>query len=232
MRSLPSYFRSATNIEGIQATDLFSLNTLLGTTLEVQVVETLNAMRDVWDPDDEWATYRFDRQAAQFPDVLLRRHTDDGPEVVLGVELKGWYVLSLEKKPTFRYTVTPDGCSLWDLLVVVPWHLSNVLSGTPRVGVPGIWPAKYAAVYRNWWWKHGRATTMDTDVVSPEGVRPYETRNHTSDRPVSDGGSNFGRIARIGIMDDWVNTTLDGDLAGVATRRWIEFLLATKEQQT
>jgi len=53
VRALPSYFHSATNIEGIQAKDLFSLNTLLGTTLEVQVVETLNRMREVWDPDDD-----------------------------------------------------------------------------------------------------------------------------------------------------------------------------------
>ena len=151
LRALPGYFRSATNIEGIQATDLFSLNTMLGTTLEVQVVNTLNEMRDVWDPGDEWQIYRFDRQAQRFPDVLLRKQTDDGATVALGIELKGWYVLSLEATPSFRYSITPDGCSLWDLLVVVPWHLSNVLAGTPQVGLPGVWPARYAAVYRNWW---------------------------------------------------------------------------------
>ena len=58
--ALPGYFDSTTNIEGLAATDLFSLNTVLGATIEVQVVQTLNRMRDVWDPNDEWALYRFD----------------------------------------------------------------------------------------------------------------------------------------------------------------------------
>ncbi len=39
--ALPGYFNSTTNIEGIEARDLFALNTMLGTTIEVQVVNTL-----------------------------------------------------------------------------------------------------------------------------------------------------------------------------------------------
>lgn len=34
--SLPVHFRSRTNIEGVQATDLFALNTLLATTIETE----------------------------------------------------------------------------------------------------------------------------------------------------------------------------------------------------
>ena len=51
--ALPGYFNSTANIEGIDASDLFALNTMLGTTIEVQVVRTLNRIRDVWDPDDD-----------------------------------------------------------------------------------------------------------------------------------------------------------------------------------
>jgi hypothetical protein len=48
--SLPSYFKTETNIEGISATDIFTLNSALGATIENQVVATLNQMRSVWDP--------------------------------------------------------------------------------------------------------------------------------------------------------------------------------------
>ena len=41
---LPLYFRTETNIEGISATDIFTLNSALGATIEFQVVETLNNM--------------------------------------------------------------------------------------------------------------------------------------------------------------------------------------------
>src|SRR5687767_13019964 len=71
--ALPAYFEFKTEIEGVEATDLFALNDLLGSAIEVQVVTTLNRMRSVWDPDEEWAGYRFERQSQSFPDVLLAR---------------------------------------------------------------------------------------------------------------------------------------------------------------
>lgn len=225
LTALPGYFTSTTNIEGIEANDLFALNSMLGTTIEVQVVQTLNRIRDVWDPDDSWPLYRFERQAQTFPDVLLRRQLDSGDfEVALGIELKGWYVLSKEAEPSFRYTATPDACTDWDLLVVVPWHLSNVLSGVPRVDSPGLWPARYAAEYRNHWWQHIRQTTQSRDIHSPHVPVPYKQRMNTADRPERDGGGNFGRIARIGIMNDWTEDVLRRPLAGIPTQKWIGFL--------
>lgn len=223
--ALPGYFGSTTNIEGLAATDLFALNTVLGATIEVQVVETLNRMRDVWDPDNEWPTHRFDRQAQTFPDVLLRRRTGAGEyDVAMGVELKGWYVLAKEGEPSFRYQVTPAACTEWDLLVVVPWRLSNVLAGTPRVGSPGVWSARHAAEFRNHWWEHVRNTTRDGAIVSPEHVEPYMSRSHADDKPAYDGGGNFGRIARTGIMSGWVGETLREPLAGIPASDWIEFV--------
>lgn len=40
--ALPTYFQSDTSIEGILATDIFTLNAAFGATIEDQVVSTLN----------------------------------------------------------------------------------------------------------------------------------------------------------------------------------------------
>ena len=68
---LPGFFEFGTHFEGIDATDLFSLNSVLGASIEGQVVRTLNKMRNEWDPDEQWTGYRFVRQSQTFPDVLL-----------------------------------------------------------------------------------------------------------------------------------------------------------------
>ena len=81
--SLPIYFRTETRISGIMATDLHTLNTVLGATIEEQVVRTLNMIRNVWDSDEQYALYSFVRQAQTFPDVLLRRADGD---ILLGIE--------------------------------------------------------------------------------------------------------------------------------------------------
>lgn len=52
---LPVYFRTETHIAGIMATDLHTLNTVLGATIEEQVVRTLNLIRNTWDPDGRYA---------------------------------------------------------------------------------------------------------------------------------------------------------------------------------
>lgn len=108
--------------------------------------------------------HRFVRSSQTFPDVRLVAQNGDGSEdIAMGIELKGWYLLSKERIPSFRYTVTPRACALQDLLVVVPWHLRNVLSGEPIVHEPYIEQARYAAEYRNWWWTNEEATA---DIVA------------------------------------------------------------------
>ena len=130
---LPGFFEFGTRIEGIDATDLFSLNSVLGTSIEVQVVHTLNRMRSIWGPDEDWAGYRFERQSQTFPDVRLVRRGAGQHDIAMGIELKGWYLLSKEGVPSLRFQTTPAACAPFDLIAVVPWHLSNVLSGTPTV---------------------------------------------------------------------------------------------------
>ena len=48
--AIPAHFNSRTVIEGIPATDLQTLNTVLGAAIEEQVVSTLNQMRSAWEP--------------------------------------------------------------------------------------------------------------------------------------------------------------------------------------
>ena len=107
--SLPIYFRTETRISGVMATDLHTLNSVLGATLEEQVVRTLNLMRGTWDPDERYALYSFVRQAQTFPDVLLRKTSGD--EILLGIELKGWYLLAKEAEPSLRFQATAAACN-------------------------------------------------------------------------------------------------------------------------
>lgn len=228
--TLPAYFRTATRIEGLEGGELFNLNAVLGSAIEVQVVDTLNRIREVWDPHDRWPRHRFVRSAQTFPDVRLLAHDRDGsPEIALGIELKGWYLLSREGEPSFRYTVTPAACSPRDLLVVVPWHLKNVLSGEPVVHQPYIEQARYVAQFRNWWWTHVRET-LDTESqrqVKPPNpaVSPYPPpKTGIADRPEKDGGKNFGRVARLaGLMDDYTAAQRSRRISGIPAEHWIAF---------
>ena len=67
LNALPHYFSSKINIEGLTATDLFSLNTLLGGAIEEQTVAILNSMRSIWDPDGIW----YNREFIRFPESFL-----------------------------------------------------------------------------------------------------------------------------------------------------------------
>lgn len=222
--ALPGHFRSATNIEGIQATDLFALNTMLAATIEARVVETLNWMRQVWDPDGCWTAYSFERQAQTFPDVRLVSR-GNSLDTALGIELKGWYLLAKEGMPSLRFTVNPSACGPHDLIAVVPWYLSNVLSGVPTVLPPWVYSAREAAEYRNHWWKDIRITTADPGIIHPpHPVRPYPGKSdHVVDKPVSDRGGNFGRLARTGLMDDFLQASRRRLIAGIAAEHWIQF---------
>jgi len=70
--SLPIYFRTETHISGIMATDLYTLNAVLGATIEEQVVRTLNLIRNTWYPEGLYSLFSFLRQPQTFPDVRLR----------------------------------------------------------------------------------------------------------------------------------------------------------------
>ena len=57
----------------------------------------------------------------------------------------------------------------------------------------------------------------------PKGVTPYpNVRDEISDMPADDKGKNFDRIARIGIMDEYVRK-FENLLLGIEVQDWRKF---------
>ena len=232
--ALPTRFQSELVVSGVLSTDLFAFNASLAATIEEQVIATLNRLRAVWDADQKYALYSFERQPQTFPDVVLRTSAPDAEQkVLMGIELKGWYVLAKEREPSFRYKVTPAVCAPADLLVVVPWALSNVISGSPKAFAPYVIGARQAAEFRNWYWEHERAGTSSKAITLSSVDAFYPTKSDMiADRPASDSGGNFGRFARTGAMDGYIEELFNDKLAGIPLWAWQKFLALFTESQT
>lgn len=229
LHALPARFRTSLRIAGIAATDLFTLNTPLGAAIESSVVENLNTLRDLWDPEGKYEIYSFVRQSQVFPDVRLQTTAPNVPEserILMGIELKGWFLLSKEGEPSFRYTVSPDVCAPQDLLVVFPWGLDEVTSGAPRLMRPFVEEARYAAEHRNHYWTELRGVTgPEAGVVTASVTTPYPSKSQKfNDEAVKDKGSNFGRVARGGLMTTFIDTLLEQPLSGIPAVYWQSFL--------
>lgn len=234
LHALPPQFESDLAISGVQATDLFTFNASLGATIEEQVVDALNGLRSAtWDQDEQYAQYRFVRQPQTFPDVVLKAAAPGvEPDILFGIELKGWYVLAKEREPSFRYRVTPSVCAPDDFLVVFPWALSRVISGKPELFAPYVVPARYAAEYRNWHWENVvRRGRGDGRISLSTVTHSYPAKaQEIGDEPVSDRGGNFGRFARTGLMDDFMEKLFADELAGIPLDAWQKFLKLFGEQ--
>jgi len=233
--SLPGYFEFSNPLSGINATDLFNLNALLGAAIEIEVVRTLNKLRDVWDKTGEWAGYRFERSSQAFPDVRLIHPGKPTPDIAIGVELKGWWLLSKEGVPSLRYQVAPAACAPHDLICVVPWHLSNAVSGTAEVIEPWVESARYAAEYRDYWWQHVRKSkTGKTKVTYPDSAHPYPNKaDLVSACPEEDHGGNFGRLPRAtGVMDDFIAQSMRHTILGIPAQDWVAFLKRHSDNAT
>lgn len=227
LTALPHNFHSDTTVQGIGATDVFAYNTALGSAIEIAVVASLNQMRSVWDPQNIYPTYAFKRHSQSFPDVRLEDSDPNSAEpILIGIEVKGWFALSKEGEPSFRYLVTPAACAPQDLIVVVPWHFDNVISGKPMLLPLFIEQARYAAETRNYHWTWERGDGAEKDLINLSShATPYPAKaDLCSDKPVYDGGSNFGRIARAGLMKTFVGNTTDALAAGIPIKHWISFL--------
>ena len=219
----PDHFSTSTTIEGLLATDIFTLNTPLAATIEESVVKTLNDMRQFWDPLKEYQSFSFIRQSQKFPDVILRE-TTNGQNILMGIELKGWYLLAKEGVPTYRFTATEKACNPQDLIVVVPWVLSNILSGSPVLHKPFVETAKYCAQKRNYYWMYERQASSDPGITIPEDVGPYPLKgDHISDKAASDSGGNFGRLGRYGLMNDYTNAMKTAMIRGIPVQDWLTF---------
>lgn len=234
--ALPVHFRSDTNIEGIGATDIFTLSAALGAAIENQVVDTLNQLRTVWDPADEHPTLSFVRQPQSFPDVVLvdaALPVSAPDRILFGIELKGWYLLAKEGEPSFRFLQTPAACAVADLIVVVPWCLGNVISGRPRVFTPYLERANYAAEFRNYHWQHIREAGGGKAINHPASASPYPAKSDSSnDEAVDDKGGNFGRFARSGLMDVYLERLKKQPLCGIEACYWLDFFKIFQEHSS
>lgn len=229
LAALPAYFEFDNAIGGIDATDLHTLNTLMGAAIESQVVEALNGLRTVWDPDRHWTDYSFVRSSQAFPDVKLVRRSGGVNQVALGIELKGWFLLAKEGEPSLRYQVAPAACEPWDLVCVVPWHLNNAVAGTAQVATPWVEQARYAAEWRDYWWEHVRVPKdprAPRGVTVPSAAAPYPSKaDLVAVIPEKDGGDNFGRLPRCRpLMDDFLSMALEHPILGIPASHWQRFL--------
>jgi len=226
---LPGRFQTALRIAGISATDLFTLNTPLGAAIEGSVVENLNALRELWDPNGDYEHYSFVRQAQVFPDVLLQTTApgiSDENRILMGIELKGWFILAKEGEPSFRYKASPSVCMPQDLLVVFPWTLDEVISGTPRLLQPFVEEARYAAEHRNYYWQVTRGVTgLDAEVIPAPSHTSYPSKKDKfNDEARKDKGSNFGRVARGGLMTQFISMIVELPTSGIPAKHWQSFL--------
>ena len=229
--ALPSRFQSELSVTGVLATDLHAFNTALGASIEEQVVTSLNALRGTWDPEGKYPTFRFVRSSQRFPDVRLQDALPNSARpVLMGIELKGWYVLAKESEPSGRYKVTPRACAPQDLLVIVPWALDAVVSGKPRLFDPFVVGARWAAEYRNWWWEWLRETANPSGIKISQVGEPYPAAkaDKVSDVPDHDEGNNFGRIARAGMMEDYKKKLMQEALVGIPLWAWQAFFVPFK----
>ena len=198
------------------------------------MVDNLNKVRSIWDPDEQYKLYRFVRQPQVFPDVRLQTDAPGMEQVLMGIELKGWFALAKEGEPSFRYTVNPDVCAPTDLLVVFPWSLKEVISGSPVLLRPFVEEARYAAEIRNHYWSHTRGVTgVDAQVNPAEYRQSYPRKNDRfNDAAARDSGKNFGRVSRSGIMSAFIAELMTELVAGVPLSAWQKFIKIFSDGQT
>lgn len=217
-------FKSTITVSGINATEIYSFSEVLGLTIEEEVVRNLNELREKWD-DGAYGRYKFRRQPQTFPDVLFT----DGNDILFGIELKSWYVLSKEDEPSFRFKVNVNACAKNDIVMLVPWCFSNILSGTPIIFRPVIDMAKYYCEYRNYWWKYVRKTRGSVEIDEPKDVQPYpNARDNISDSARDDKGNNFGRIARMNLLDNYKSDMDKNHVLGISLKDWRVFFQTVK----
>lgn len=242
LNRVPADFTSDVHIEGLDATDVFGLNEILASSVENQVVNSLDSLKPDLDLDEEYRDYEFVRQSQTFPDVLLEDSSETDDEPLMGIELKCWYLLAKEGDPSFRFKTTPAACAPQDLLVIYPWTLDNIVTGSPEIFRPFVMPAKFASMYVDYYWqelKDWRSENPNKTIIRPEEVSNYPNpkTDFIQDKPAEDSGGNYGRfrsrlIASLPPLQEYVNQMKSRELLGIPSDRWAEFFKAYDETAT
>lgn len=157
----------------------------------------------------------------------------------MGIELKCWYLLAKEGDPSFRFKTTPAACAPQDLLVIYPWTLDNIVTGSPEIFRPFVMPARFASMYVDYYWqelKDWRSANPNKDIIRPEGVSHYPNpkTDFIQDKPAEDAGNNYGRfrsrlIASLPPLQEYVNQMKSRELLGIPSDQWAEFFKSYEE---
>jgi hypothetical protein len=78
-------------------------------------------------------------------------------------------------------------------------------------------------------------STRSTSIVRPPEVyrRPYpQSKVEASDKAENDKGNNFGRIARSGLLDDYLLKIKAIDYLGIKVSHWMKFFRVMSENRT
>ena len=75
---------------------------------------------------------------------------------------------------------------------------------------------------------HERQVRDDAgEIRSPSGVAPYPaSKSNIADQPTRDGGNNFGRLARYGLMDNYIAQMQSALVRGIEVHDWQTFFKA------
>ena len=69
-------------------------------------------------------------------------------------------------------------------------------------------------------------------ITSPEGVGPYPLKSdQILDKAASDRGGNFGRLARYGLMDGYIQAMRSTRIRGISVADWLAFFQSHAGEQ-
>ncbi len=129
---------------------LNQFNNYVGQGIEELIGVQLNgALRDLWADDPNLV---FFRNAVQFPDLYLIHK--EQKRILLSIEVKSWFVFSGDDI-TARFEVAPSVIKDGSLIVLFPWHMTDLVFGTPILLRPYIGDAKALAERRDQIWIAG-----------------------------------------------------------------------------
>ena len=214
-------------------------NNYVGQGIEELIGSQLNSsLRALWSED---ANLIFIRNAVQFPDLYLIDRQEK--RILLSIEVKSWFVFSGDKI-TARFEAAPNVIKQGSLLILFPWHMTNLVFGTPILLKPYIGDARKLAERRDHIWLAGglreyqkgiksserKIETPVIDELKPTALNQTKTKSVAYQKKGTSfekESENFGKIWRI--YDEQINrvfypSTLHNKLLGKTITEWRQLL--------